>query len=162
MVDKSETPKIRGPISEEELLYLVDAVLNEDNPFHVPPEMIPDGYAVEYKRKTVFGAAAPNQVSYEVSLSRTRWEPVSLSTHPSFKALVPESYDKDTIEKEGMMLYIRPKEISEKVAKIMQAKADSQLNQKLASIGATESGQAPRVITKLNRSYESISVPDKG
>lgn len=160
---ENNTPKANpGPISEEELMDLVEAVLTEDNPFFIPPEMIPDGYAVEWKRKTVFGAPAPNQASYEVNLARTRWEPVSLSTHPSFKPLLPSGYDKDSVEKEGMMLYIRPKAISDKVREIQKIKADNQLSQKMESVGQTGSGEAPRVVTKFKRSYEAVSVPDKG
>lgn len=161
-----ETPKpakakVPGPLRDDEIADLVDAVLQEDDPFRVPPELIPEGYVVEWKRMTVMGARAPNQTTYELNLSRTRWEAVNVDTHPSFKKLLPPGYNSQTVEKEGLILMIRPKAISDKVKEIQKARADNQLQQKLAQLGATESGEAPRKVLGFKRSYEpNIEVPN--
>lgn len=158
---KPAKAKVPGPLRDDEIAELVDAVLQEDDPFRVPPEIIPEGYVVEWKRLTVMGARAPNQTTYELNLARTRWEPVSISTHPSFKKLVPPSYSGDTVEKEGLLLMIRPKAISDKVKEIQKARADNQLQQKLAQLGATEAGQAPRQVISVKRGYEPpVQVPN--
>lgn len=158
---KKEKSKVPGPLREDEIAELVDAVLQEDDPFRVPQEMIPDGFTVEWKRQTVFGARAPNQSSYELNLAKTRWEPVSVATHPSFKKLVPSNFTGDTIEKEGLILMIRPKAITEMVEKIQKDRANHQLQQKLAQLGATESGEAPRKVLGIKRSYEpTVEVPN--
>lgn len=150
-----------GPMREEELMELVENVLEEDDPFFIPPDMIPEGYSVEWKRQTVLGARAPNQSSYEVKLARTRWEAVSISTHPSFGKLVPASYDKDVIEKEGMILMIRPKEITDKVRQIQTLKAQNQLSQKMAQLSNAGNGEAPRKVQSLNKSYApAVQVPN--
>jgi len=152
--------KVPGPLREDEIADLVDAVLQEDDPFRVPPEIIPEGYVVEWKRQTVMGARAPNQSTYELNLARTRWEVVNIDTHPSFKALLPPGFTGQTIEKEGLILMIRPKAISDKVREIQKARADHQLHQKLAQLGQTESGQAPRQVLGIKRSYEApVEIP---
>lgn len=155
--------KAPGPLREDEIADLVDAVLQEDDPYRVPAEMIPDGYAVEWKRMTVLGARAPNQATYELNLARTKWEAVDVNTHPSFKKLLPNSYEGSTIEKEGMLLMIRPKAISDKVKQIQEMKAKGLLNDKLAQLGNSGSGEAPRKVLGVRRSYEpNMEIPDKG
>lgn len=161
-IKKASESKVPGPLREDELAELVDAVLQEDDPYRVPPEMIPDGYAVEWKRMTVLGARAPNQASYELNLARTRWEAVDVNTHPSFKPLLHASHAGTTIEKEGMLLMIRPKAVSDKVREIQKMKAQSLLSDKLAQLGNAGNGEAPRKVIGVRRSYEAMEIPDKG
>lgn len=158
---KPSKAKVPGPLRDDEIADLVDAVLQEDDPFRVPPELIPEGYVVEWKRVTIMGARAPNQSSYELTLARTRWEAVNVDTHQSFKKLLPPGYTGQTVEKEGLILMIRPKVISDKVKEIQKARADNQLHQKLAQLGATEAGEAPRKVLGVKRSYEpNVEVPN--
>jgi hypothetical protein len=160
-VTKLAKSKVPGPLRDDEIADLVDAVLQEDDPYRIPPELIPEGYSVEWKRLTVMGARAPNQTTYELNLAKTRWEAVNVDTHPSFKKLLPPGYTGQTVEKEGLILMIRPTAISEKVREIQKARADNQLQQKLAQLGATESGEAPRKVLGVKRSYEpNVEVPN--
>lgn len=157
---KKETPR-GAQIREEDLREIVTAVMDEEDKFYVPPELIPDGFSVEWKRMTVLGKRTPDQNTYERNLAKTRWEPVSLAAHPSFRKLVSKSFDGDSIENEGMILMIRPTVISEKVRQIQKYKADSQLKDKMAQLGQAGPGEAPRRITELSKSYEpTLEVPE--
>ena len=161
MADAKETPR-NGKIREEDLRDIMSAVMDEEDKFYVSPEIIPDGFSVEWKRMTVLGKRTPDQNTYEMRLAKTRWEPVSLAAHPGFRRLVPKNYDGDTVENEGMILMIRPTEISKKVKQIQEYKARSQLNDKMAQLNQTVPGQAPRAVQVVRQSYEPpIEVPDK-
>jgi hypothetical protein len=150
-----------GSIRDEDIRALVDTVLAEDDVFYVPPHIIPDGFSVEWKLLTILGQRMPNQNSRDARLAKTKWEPVSLAAHPSFRALVSKDYQGDSVENEGMILMIRPKEITEKVKQIQKYKADAQLQNKLKQVGETGSGEAPRAVQVVKRSYEpNIEVQD--
>src|ERR1700722_19877607 len=88
-----------GPLREDEIIDLVDAVMEESNPFYISPELIPDGYSVEWKVREVMGKRMPNQGTKDILHAKTRWEPVNITEHPQFRALGSESGDKNTVEK---------------------------------------------------------------
>lgn len=151
----------KDAIREEDIREFAELLLDEDDRFYVPPEIIPEGFAVEWKRQTVLGKRMPDQNSYEMGLAKRHWEPVSLTAHPTFRALVPKHFDGDTVENEGMILMIRSKIWSDKSKQIQEYKARSQLQDKMAQIGQSGPGEAPRTVQVLRRSYEApVEVPN--
>lgn len=69
--------------------------------FYAPPP--PDGFDYQWKMRTVMGEEF---YSYQVELLRNGWEPVPLSRHPE---LMPQGWQGETIEVEGLVLMERPK-----------------------------------------------------
>ena len=128
--------------------------------FYIPPDAVPDGWAYEWKRRTVMGQ---EDVSYIVSLRRLGWEPVPASRHPE---MMPMGSAERSIERKGMILMERPAEISEEVRRADLRKARAQVQNKQAQLGEAPAGQFERTnkgdpLAKLKRSYEPIVIPDE-
>lgn len=126
--------------------------------FYIDPSDIPEGWAYEWKRKTVLGAEDP---AYQVALARAGWEAVPTSRHPSY---MPISGDYPFIERKGMILMERPLEITEEARAVELRKARQQVRQKEAQLNSAEGGQFERSnkdqsLVKIKRSYESIPIP---
>lgn len=126
--------------------------------FYIDPSDIPEGWAYEWKRKTVLGAEDP---AYQVALARAGWEPVPTSRHPSY---MPISGDYPYIERKGMILMERPLEITEEARNAELRKARQQVRQKEAQLNSAEGGQFERSnkdqsLVKVRKSYESIPIP---
>lgn len=130
--------------------------------FHVEPGMVPDGWAYEWKRNTVYGKEDP---SYNVSLARQGWEAVPADRHPSY---MPKDGSYSVIERDGLVLMERPLEIVEEARDMEVKKARTQMRQQDALIGATPEGTLPRdadprTKPRVKRSYgppDALPVPD--
>lgn len=149
-----------APMREEDLAELIDVVMNEDDPYYVPDEMIPEGYSLNWKRLTVHGKRMSNQATYERDLARTKWEPLNVDEHPEFRKHFHIPEGENTVENGGLLLMIRPKQITDKVLEIQKLKAQQQLSTQLKKTGETGAGEAPRKSLGLKRSYESVEVPN--
>lgn len=126
--------------------------------FYIDPSQIPDGWAYEWKRKTVLGQEDP---AYQVHLARTGWEPVPTNRHPE---MMPGQGNHPMIERKGMMLMMRPKVISEEARDIELRRARGQVKAKEEQLaGAPEGGLGHRdhaqVKPKIGKSYEAMPVP---
>lgn len=163
-------PSMREPMHEsseeraarraEEIRGHIGGLDEGTDEFYLPPDMIPDGWTYEWKRKTVMGQEDP---SYLVSLRRVGWEPVPASRHPEMMPLMsPEK----TIERKGMILMERPAEITAEVHRMELRKARAQVQQKQAQLGEAPAGQFERnnkgnPLAKINKNYEPIVIPDE-
>lgn len=128
----------------------------EENVFHIPEdlrtELEAQGMSAEWKRVTYFGKE--EDPDYHISLAENGWEPLSLSSFPQFKKLMPKNWSKDTFEKRGQMLMIRPQELTDEARVEDKKNADNQVKGKLASLKEAGPGEAERTLVKVNRSYE--------
>lgn len=128
--------------------------------FHVPADDVPEGWDYEWKRRTVLQKEDP---AYQVQLSRTGWEPVPASRHPSY---MPMDGKYETIERDGMILMERPKEISDRAKAYELQKARAQVRQKEEQLNAQPAGQFGRQksdgssLVKVGKSYEPIPIPN--
>ena len=128
----------------------------EENVFHLPDdlraELDAQGLSAEWKRVTYFGKE--EDPDYHIGLAENGWEPLNISDFPQFKKLMPKNWSKNTFEKRGQMLHIRPKELTEEARREDQKNADMQVKGKLASLKKAGHGEAERTLVKVSRSYE--------
>ncbi len=118
---------------------------------------VPDGWTYEWKRKVTAGAEDP---AYQVSLARMGWEPVPADRHPN---MMPSTGKYAIIERKGMVLMERPKELSDEARMIELRKARQQVNNKKSQLSSAPDGQFGRdhssVKPKISTSYEPMPIP---
>ncbi len=125
--------------------------------FAVDRRQIPDGFDYEWKRKTTFGQEDP---AYAVNLARTGWEPVPSSRHPE---MMPRGWS-GAIERDGMVLMERPKEISDEYRDRDRRAARDAVAMKEAQLNGAPPGTLPRDAhpgTKaiVRKGYEPLPIP---
>lgn len=121
----------------------------------VPPELIPEGMSVEWKNISVYGQEVESD--YTVRIHDQGWEPANPA---QFKAMLPEGWSKNTIDRRGQRLYIRPQELTDEAKAEEKAAANEQLRGKLEQLGmAPKQGQFQQKVEKFNRTYERVEVP---
>lgn len=156
-----EDPRTRAARRAAELMDhgIADADGAEDK-FRIDPKLIPEGWSYEYRRHTVLGKEDP---SYQVMLAQKGWEPVPADRHPE---LMPMGFRGNTIEREGMILMERPKQITDMANDREYRRAREQMGAKEAQLHSAPAGTAPRdnkgnSLVKLGKSYEPLAIPDK-
>ena len=123
--------------------------------FYIPPHLIPRGYSVEWKRISTLNKEEDD--SYFVDLADQGWEAASVAQFPT---LVSKNYTGKSIIRKGMMLMIRPKELTDEArAEDIQA-AREQVKDKLAALGKAEKGEFKRKVQALKRTYERPAVDE--
>ena len=117
---------------------------------------VPDGWTYEWKRKITAGAEDP---AYQVSLARMGWEPVPADRHPH---MMPSNGKYAIIERKGMVLMERPRELSDEARMIELRKARQQVNNKKSQLSNAPDGQFGRdhssVRPKISTSYEPMPI----
>lgn len=154
---REEDPRERARKRAAEVRGNVGSLDEGVDEFYVNPSEIPDGWAYEWKRKTIANMEDP---AYEVSLARMGWEPVPAHRHPS---MMPLNGSHQTIERKGMILMERPMELTEEARAIELRRARQQVNNKKSQLGQAPEGQFGRdhaqVKPKINSSFEPLPVP---
>lgn len=117
--------------------------------FYVPPELIPKGWAVEWKRKSTYGK--PEDPDYYMDLAEGGWK---FADPKVFKSLVPPDYEGKTVERAGMVLMTRPLHLSKESSRLDRLEAADQVRDKLSEIGMTGQGEMKRVVSNFSRGYE--------
>ncbi len=149
-------PRTRAAKRAAELREHLGSMDQGTDDFYIDPRIIPDGWSYEWKRHTTLGAQDP---SYAVSIAQRGWEAVPASRHPE---LMPDNYVGGTIERKGMILMVRPLEITNEVRALELRKAREQVGQKEQQLKGMPAGPnspfEPRG-NKIDRSYETIAVP---
>lgn len=122
--------------------------------FWVDPRDIPEGWDYNWKRYTINGMTDP---AYEVELAQNGWEAVDCSRHPH---MMPIGH-KGPIERKGMILMERPKEISDMAKQREFANAREAVLSKEKALGLTPSGQFERDAksTGVRKSYAPMEIP---
>lgn len=110
------------------------------------------GLSWEFKRTTYFGKE--EDPDYHIGLQENAWEPLSLNSFPEFKRLLPKTWTKDTFEKRGQVLMVRPKELTQEARDEEYANARDQVKGQMASLKEVGPGEADRTLVKVKRSYE--------
>jgi hypothetical protein len=138
---------------------LGDSGLDEgEDRFRVNQNTVPEGWVYEWKRKTVLGQPDP---AYEVELARKGWEPVPASRHPE---MMPIGKGYDNIERDGMILMERPKELTDEARDVELRKARAQVRSKEQQLTNAPEGTMTRdhakVRPSISKGYEPMAVPN--
>jgi hypothetical protein len=126
--------------------------------FYVPTEAIPPGWTYEWKRRTVYNAEDP---SYTIELQKGGWEPVPAERHPE---MMPHGYRGGIIERKGLVLMERPKQVTDYVRSLEQKKATQQVRAKEEQLTQAPAGQFERnnkdnSMLKLKKSLSPVEIP---
>ena len=127
-------PRVRAAKRAAELREHRGDFLDGTDSFAIDPRIIPDGWSYEWKVMSVMGAKNP---SNEIAIARAGWDPVPVSRHPE---LMPKGWTGVTIERDGMMLMERPKEITDEAVVREKQKARGQVRDKEQQIMAAPAG----------------------
>lgn len=123
----------------------------------VPKEAVPDGCVVQWIVHTVLGKPVE---PYEIQrFTMNGWTPFPLDLYPS---LMPDGYKGTGVERNGQMLYIRRKELSDEARREETLAARGQLSSRLQENGLASlpNSSAPRTKASVKASYEAIQVED--
>lgn len=152
----AKAPSMRSESVRTEPMRKRRAGSKSEDHFYIPDELRAEleaqGLSAEFKRLTYFGKE--EDPDYHIALQENGWEPLSLGSFPAFKKLMPKTWSKDTFEKRGQMLMVRPKELTAEARAEDKKVADSQVKGQLASLKDAKQGEAERTLVKVNRSYE--------
>ena len=127
----------------------VDEGLDE---FYAP--LAPPGWEYEWKTKSVMNQ---ENHTYVTSLRRRGWDYVPADRHPE---MMPEGGKQTTIERKGMILMQRPKEINDEVRKIDLQTARNQVRNKEEQLAGTPHGHMDRTLSKVSKKYVPMPVPE--
>lgn len=122
--------------------------------FRIDPDVIPDGWRYNWKRKTVLDKEDP---SYDVSLARNGWEPVPASRHPE---MMPSGAKAETIMRKGMILMEIPEEIAQERQAIAMREARRQVRSKEEQLSAAPDGQFDRNLSKVSKKIAPVEIPE--
>lgn len=152
----SSAPKARAnAVRTEPVRRRIRGSKSEDH-FYIPENLCAmlraRGLSWEFKRQTYFGKE--EEPDYHIALAENGWEPMSLSSFPEFKVLMPKNWTKDTFEKRGQILMVRPQQLTDEARAEDKLAADSQVKGQLASLKDAGTGEAPRLRPSVKRSYE--------
>lgn len=141
----------------EEVMGHIGTVDDGVDEFAIDRRRIPDGWDAEWKTKTVLGAEDPAQM---VAYQRMGWEPAPTSLFPE---LMPADWKGNTVERKGMILMLRPKQITDQVRAVDARRAREQIRHKEAQLASAPDGQFTRdhnqVKPKIGKSYEPMPIP---
>lgn len=150
---REDDPRARAAKRAAEIRgHRTEQSLDENDRFKVDMHEIPAGWTYEWKRKTIYGKEDP---AYEVELMRGGWEPVPASRHP---AMMPRG-QYETIERDGMILMERPKELSDDVRAADLRRARLQVRSKESQLNASPDGTFERDRPLVKKSYEQMPIP---
>jgi len=154
-----EDPRTRAARRAAEVRNNIGSLDEGSDDFYIDQNSVPDGWSYEWKTKSVMGQENP---AYQVSLARTGWEPVPAERHPSY---MPDGGNYKTIERKGMILMERPKELTDEAKSIEYKKARNQIRQKEQQLNSAPEGQFGRnnkdaPLVKISKSYDAIPIPD--
>lgn len=155
---REEDPRARAARRAAEIRnHLSDGDEGVDE-YYIDPNIIPPGWDYEWKRRTVWNE---ENASYQVQLQLKGWEPVPVSRHPQY---MPDGTRSSVIERKGMVLMERPKEITEAARQAEYRKARMQVRAKEEQLNSAPSGTFDRAnkdstLVKVGRSYEPIPIP---
>lgn len=141
--------------------------LAEDSPdrLHIDPSLIPDGMSAMWVTDSVFGQGVPQ---HRARFEKGGWTPVHQSDFDGrFDGMfMPKGVDGE-IAVEGMVLMMRPKELTDKAKARDRQKAREQVAikeqaWKQGDLGTTLDARHPSAVNsnKISRTVERIAVPE--
>lgn len=155
---KPDDPRARAKQRAAEIRDNIGDLDEGTDKFHIGG-LEPDGWTYEWRRKTVLNQEDPG---YQINLARRGWEPVPANRHPH---MMPDGDKYTTIERDGMILMERPREITDESRRIDDRKAKQQVRIKEEQLSAAPPGQFERSnkdqpMTRIKRSVEPMVVPE--
>lgn len=128
--------------------------------FAFDTSIIPEGWSYEWKRKSIYNQEDP---AYQIRLADGGWTPVPANRDARHAALMPTG-TYNTIERDGMILMERPKELTDEARDVELRRAKNQVRAKEAQLSATPDGTLdrtadPRTRPSVKKSYEAMPVP---
>ena len=152
----SKAPGLRSEGVRTDVVRKRRAGSKSEDHFYIPDDLRAQleaqGLSAEFKRLSYFGKE--EDPDYHIALAENGWEPLSLSENPAFKKLMPKTWTKNTFEKRGQILMVRPKELTAEARAEDKKVAESQVKGQLASLKESKTGEAERTLVKVNRSYD--------
>lgn len=127
------------------------------NEFDAPAP--PPGWCYEWKVKTVLNQEDPGRT---MAYRRTGWNEVPFKRHPE---MMPVGYKGTTIERKGMVLMERPKEITDRFKEKDRQAARNQVQAKEAQLSQAPSGHFERnnkdaPLARIKKGYEPVEIPE--
>lgn len=159
---RAESPAERAKRRAAEIRGHLGGIEEGTDEFYIDPNMVPEGWTYEWKRKLLLGAEDP---AYTVQLLRMGWEAVPMNRDRDHMAMMPSNWPHNTIERKGMILMERPTEVVEEARKIEQKKARDQVRSKEQQLSGAPDGQFGRdhaqVRPKISKSFEAMQIPEE-
>jgi len=150
---REESPLERAKRRAAEIKGHLTTSDDTSDEFAIPAHLIPEGWTYEWKRKSVFGQ---EDSSYMMSQEARGWEPVPASRH---RTLMPEGHY-NTIERKGMILMERPKEITDEAKRQDRARAMNQVKSREQQLADAQFGSFDRSKSTLSKNYEPMAMPE--
>jgi len=151
---REESPLERAKRRAAEIKGHLTSTDDTTDEFAIPPHIVPEGWTYEWKRKTVFGQ---EDSSYMMSQEARGWEPVPASRH---RNLMPEGHY-NTIERKGMILMERPKEITDEAKRQDRARALNQVKNREQQLAEAQAGEFARNKPTISKGYEPMAMPEE-
>lgn len=156
---REESPQARAERRAAEILEHLGDIDQGSDRFYVNPDLVPPGWTYEWKRKTVLGKEDP---AYDVQVAGTGWEAVPLARHRQF---MPEGFQGQIIERDGMVLMERPAAITNKIKAMDVARAAQQVRDKEAQLTAAPKDHFGRdnkgdPLMQISKSREPVPIPE--
>lgn len=150
---RPDDPRVRAAARAAQLREhgALDAEMTDD--FQLPPGLQPDGWEYEWKRHTVVNQEDPG---YQVQLAQRGFGPVPASRHPE---LMPTNYTGSTIERKGMILMERPKEINDESRARAYREATRQVQSMEEKLSGAPPGTLERTAASVKKSYSPVEIP---
>ena len=129
--------------------------LDNEDKFFIDQRIVPEGWSYEWKRKSTYNQEDP---SYQIRLADGGWTPVPVNRDARHRSLMPTgAYN--SIERDGMILMERPKELTDEAKSIELRRARNQVRAKEAQLSSTPDGTLPREGSQVKKSYEAMPIP---
>ena len=135
--------------------------LDNTDQYSIDPYMVPEGWSYEWKRKTIYNQEDP---SYQVRLADAGWTPVPATRDARHKAMMPTG-NYATIERDGMILMERPKELTDEAKARELRRARNQVRAQEQQLSTAPDGtmtrEDSRVRPQVKKSYEAMPIPNE-
>lgn len=121
----------------------------------------PEGWTYEWKRKSTLGMEDHSHMN---NLKRAGWEEVPADFDADHRSMMPSNWTNNTIERDGMILMMRPSVITDEMRQIELRRARGQVKAKESQLNDAPPGQferfhQDRALSKVHKGYEPIPVP---
>ena len=151
---REESPLERAKRRAAEIKGHLTTANDTADEFAIPANLIPEGWTYEWKRKSVFGQ---EDSSYMMSQEARGWEPVPASRH---RNLMPEGHY-NTIERKGMILMERPREITDEAKRMDRVRAMNQVKSREQQLADAQFGNFDRSKPTISKGYEPMAMPEE-
>jgi hypothetical protein len=137
---RASDPQEAARIRAQEVFAQLGDSLGDVDEFFVPEEMKQPGWDYEWKRFSTINQEDPHNIN---KAKRTGWQEVPAKT-PGFERFLPRTWKESFILKEGMLLMMRPTEVTAEINRRHHAQAVEKIRTAEAQNGQAPPGTLPR------------------